>query len=129
MTTNITKLDDYVISGKFDIQASFKPDKESKLSKVVTIRFNLVNVPLKDVITSSLRDKRIDTVNGQLRKNFDKYTNKQVVEVDYKSPATSIMTREERIDILTVNFRKAGLPEVEAQKLATKAVDNPEVIQ
>jgi hypothetical protein len=125
----ITKLDGYVITGKWDIQASFKPHKESKISKVVTLRFNLDKVPLKDIITSSLRDKRIDTVNGKLRKNFDTYKDKQVVEVDYTSPATNIMSEQERIDLLVVNFRKAGLPESEARKLAEKAIKNPDILQ
>ena len=62
MGTVITKanLNDFVISGEFDIAASVRPEKGSKESKQVTLRFRFNNEPVANVIQSSLKDKRIN---------------------------------------------------------------------
>lgn len=116
------------INGKYDIQCSFKKDKDSKEVKKVTLRFNLINVPLMDVVSAALANKRITWQNGPGRGKFDLWKDGQVIDVDYKSPGANIKSEEERILELAIQFQKAGLPEKEARKLATKAVQNPEIL-
>jgi len=126
---NITDVRNYKVTGKFDITSSFKSDGESTESKHVTLRFVLDNVPLIDILTPALANKKITWVNGPGRSKFNKWADRSVIEVDYTSPAKKVKTREEYIEEYASAFMKAGLPEEKAFELATKAVDNPEVIE
>lgn len=124
----ITKAADYLVTGKFDISTSIKPDADSVESKTLTLRFNLNGVPLRDIIQKALSTSRISWQNGPGRSKFDTWKDRQVIEVDFSSPAKRIKSREESIEELKAAFQKAGLPKEQAAQLATKAVDNPEVI-
>jgi hypothetical protein len=124
----ITKANDYLVSGKFDISTSIKPDADSTESKTLTLRFNLNSIPLRDIIQKALSTSRISWQNGPGRSKFESWKDRSVVEVDFSSPAKRIKSREESIEELKVAFQKAGLPIEQAEQLAVKAVDNPEVI-
>lgn len=124
---NIKDVQGYTMSGKFDIDASVKADNDSTESKRVTLRFNMNSVPLIDIVTPALRSKRIDW-QRMARTKFNSIADKSVIEVEFASPGKRVVTREEMINEYTVAFRKAGLPEAKAHELATKAVDNPEVL-
>ena len=97
MGTVITKanLNDFVISGEFDIAASVRPEKGSKESKQVTLRFRFNNEPIANVIQSSLKDKRINWQVGA-RAKFNSLVDRSVVVVEYKGgkgPAVDPMTQ------------------------------------
>ena len=128
MATDITKVDGYTVSGKFDVSASIKPDADSNESKTFTLRFNMDSVPLKDVITKALSPATI-AWQRQGREKFDTLKDRSVIEVDFTSPGKKVKTREEVIQEYKIAFMKAGLSESKAIELATKAVDNPEVIE
>lgn len=128
MTTNITNVKDYTVTGTFDVDCSFKADKDSIEQKQVTLRFRLVNVPLLDIITPALSTKRINFQNGPGRKKFDSWKNRSVIELDFTSPGKMAKTREEVIAETKIMFMKAGIDEETATELAIKAVDNPEIL-
>ena len=127
--TNITNIRDYSVTGVFDLAASFKEDGESKDSKQVTLRIRLNNVALLDVITPALSTKRINWQNNVARKNFHSFKNGQIVEIDFLAAGKKVKTREEMIEETRTMFMKAGLDEEMALELATKAVDNPEMVK
>lgn len=129
MTTNITSVNEYSVSGVFDVAASFKEDKDSIESKQVTLRIRLTNVPLKDIITPALSTKRIVWQNNVARKNFNKFKNGQIVEIDFGGAGKNVKSREDIILETKTMFMKAGLDEATALELATKAVDNPEMVK
>lgn len=124
----ITAVSNYAVTGKFDIATSVKADADSTTVKTLTLRFNLVNVPLKDIITKALSSARIAWQNGPGRSKFDSWKDRSTVEVDFTSPAKKIKSREEKIAELSLDFQRAGLAKKQADELATKAVDNPEVL-
>ena len=123
----ITKVGEYVVNGTFDVACSIRPDKDSTEKKTVTLRFRMNSVPLQDVVTKALSSAKIQWQNGPGRSKFDLWKDKGVVEVDFKSPAAKVKTREEYIEEYKSAFMRAGLDEKKAEELATKAVDNPEV--
>ena len=126
---NITDVKDYCVSGTYSIDASFKATGDSDEQKHVTLAFKADRVPLIDIMTDALRSKRITWVNGPGRSKFDTWSNRSVVTVNYASPAQRIKTREEYISEYQDAFMRARIAEDEALVLATKAVDNPEVIE
>ncbi len=126
--TIITNVKDYSVSGKFDITTSIKPDKDSVESKTVTLRFLLNSVSLQDIITKALSTARISWQNGPGRSKFDTWTDRSIIEVDFTSPAKKVKTREESIAEAKAVLLKAGLPVEQAEEMATKVVDNPELI-
>ena len=85
--TTITKneLGNYVVSGEFDISASFSVDEDAKKSgesTKVTLRYKMTEVPLASIIASSLKDKRINE-QIKLRKHPELYKEGQVIVVNY----------------------------------------------
>jgi hypothetical protein len=83
---NKDNLSEVVVSGEFDIQASFSSDLESKIakdSKQVTLRFKMDKVALQDIIHSSLKDKRIN-IQSTMRKKPEQYKQGQILNLDYK---------------------------------------------
>lgn len=84
MTTNISKseVSEFVVTGEFDIPFSVKSDIDSEESKSGTLRFKLEAVPLSDIISSSLKDKRINW-QAIARKKFEQITG-SIIVVDYK---------------------------------------------
>ena len=126
--TEIKNIREYTVTGVYDIDASFRADDASDERKRVTLRFKMNSTALLDIITPALSSKRITWVNSVGRKKFDTIKNRAVIELDYASPGTRVKTREESIDELRTAFMKAGLTAEKALELATKAVDNPEII-
>lgn len=125
----ITNVNDYAVTGKFDIAASFKADKTSTDEKTVTLRVICNNTPLRDVITKALSTVRISWANGPGRSKFESWKHHSIIEVNFGSPGKTMKTHEEIIAELAINFQKAGLPKDKAIELATKAVDNPDLIK
>lgn len=125
MTTNITKVNDYTVTGTFDVNTSIKAFKESDEVKQLTLRVHMNSVPLRDIVTKSLRSVVIGWQNGQGRSKFNTWTNHSTVDIDFTSPAKQVKTREENIEDLRSAFCRAGVDEKQALELATKAVDNP----
>lgn len=122
-------LKEYVVTGKFDIASSIKPDKDSAESKTVTLRFNLEKVPLSDLLSPALSSKRITWQNNVGRPKFDKIKDRSIIDVDFTSPGKKIVSEEEKIEMLAEQFMKAGLKRAQALEMATKAVKNPELIE
>ena len=65
---------------------SIKPDKDSDTSKSITLKVKFDGVTLKDVFAKALSSAVIQWQNGPGRNGFDKWTNNQVVNVDFKAP-------------------------------------------
>jgi len=128
--TEVTNINDYVISGTFTVAGSMKPSKESDKSeaKKFTLNIHCNQTSLKAIVTKAMDATKIAWVNGIGRDKIDSMKNNAVIDVDFSSPAKAVETREEKIDKLVMAFRKAGLSEEQAKTLATKAVDNPEVL-
>lgn len=127
MTTNITKVNDYSVSGTFDVNTSIKAFKDSDEVKQLTLRIHVEDVPLRDIVTKSLRPVVIAWQNGPGRSKFSSWKNHGTVDIDFTSPAKKVKTREENISELHQAFMKAGVSNEQALELATKAVDNPVV--
>ena len=87
MTTIITKqnMGEFVISGEFDIAASFSVDEDAKKAKEtmhVTLRYKADKVPVASFVASSLKDKRINE-QIKLRAHPELYKEGQVIVVNY----------------------------------------------
>ena len=76
----------YVVNGVWNIAGSMKSDGESKEPKQFTLRVKFNDIPVLDIINKALDPTKIQWVNGQGRPNFDKWTNRQSIDVDFKSP-------------------------------------------
>ena len=92
------------ITGSWIIAGSMKASGDSNTSKNFRLKVKFDNVPATDVIAKALEPTKIAWVNGQGRKRFDSFTENQLIEIDFKSPA-----RAPQIDSF----------EAEAQKLAS----------
>lgn len=82
VTITNENISEFVISGEWTISASVKPELGSDESKQVTLRYKLENVPVADVIASSLKDKRINW-QSKARKIFNSITNGAMIVVNY----------------------------------------------
>lgn len=119
---NINKIDvpKYTVTGEFDIPASFSADEDEKKagnSKSVTLRFKMEGVALADIITSSLKDKRIN-VQTSLRKHSEQYKNGQVLNLDYKGgkqPVDPEIAFLARLQAMTPEAREAKLAELKSK--------------
>lgn len=127
MTTNISKVNDFTLTGTFNVNTSIKAYKDSDEVKQLTLRIHVNNIPLRDIVTKALRPVVIAWQNSPGRSKFNTWTNHSTVEVDFTSPAKKIKSREDNISDLHQAFMKAGVDKVQALELATKAVDNPVV--
>lgn len=127
--TDILKTKDYTVSGTFKTTCGIKPYKGSDESKIINLDIVLAKVPLADVITKALRPVVITWQNGPGRAKFTTWTDRQTLTVDFTSPAKKVKSREELIEEYTSTFMKAGLDKESATELATKAVDDPTVIE
>ena len=75
------------ITGSWIIAGSMKASGDSTESKNFRLKVKFQDVPATDVIAKALEPIKIQWVNGQGRKNFDKITENQVIEIDFKAPA------------------------------------------
>jgi len=66
---------------------SIKADKDSAESKSITLKVNFDGVPLQGVFDKAMSSTVIQWQNGPGRSKFDTWSDKQVVEIDFKSPA------------------------------------------
>ena len=126
---NITDIKGYTITGIFKTTTSIKQDKDSTESKTLNLNIHINNVSLQDVITKALRPVVISWQNGPGRSKFATWTHNGSVDIDFKSPGKKVKTRDELINDYIVVFMKAGVDKESATELATKAVDQPELIQ
>jgi hypothetical protein len=96
---NIEKnqIGEFSVSGEFDIAASVKSDRDSLESKTVTLRFVFDQIPLVDIIASSLKDKRINW-QTTARSRFNSIQNKAIVRVDYKGGRSQITSKEQVVN-------------------------------
>ena len=94
----ITKdnIHDYMVNGTWSVDGSMKPDKESDSDEQIRFTLNVKynNVPVIDIVNKSLEPTKISWVNGQGRPNITKWTNGQVIDIDFKSPAKAIVDHE-----------------------------------
>jgi hypothetical protein len=106
MTTNITKVNvsEFVVTGEFDIPFSVKSDIDSEESKSGTLRFKMDSVPLGDIISSSLKDKRINW-QAIARKKFEQISG-SIIVVDYKGGRQPIDQKQS-----TKSFLESMTPE------------------
>jgi hypothetical protein len=111
-TIEKNQIGEFSVSGEFDIAASVKSDRDSKESKAVTLRFVLNQIPLSDIIASSLKDKRINW-QTTARSKFNSIVPKAIVRVDYKGGRTTITSKEQ-----VVGFANSLSPEERAKLIA-----------
>jgi hypothetical protein len=106
------KVGEYSVSGEFDIAASIKSDRDSLESKSVTLRFVMDQVPLVDIIASSLKDKRINWQTSA-RSKFNSIVSKSIVRVDYRGGRSQVTSKEQ-----VVGFANSLSPEERAKLIA-----------
>ena len=126
---NITDIKEYSVTGVFKTTTSIKQDKDSTESKLLNLNIHMNNVSLQDVITKALRPVVISWQNGPGRSKFTTWKHNGSVDIDFKSPAKKVKTRDELIEDARLTFMKAGIGDVDAMTMAIKVVDNPELIQ
>ena len=126
--TNIKNVNEYCVSGVFSVNTSIKAFKDSNDSKQLTLRVHMNSVPLRDLITKSLRSVTIAWQNSSGRSRFEKWTNHSTVDIEFNSPNKKVKSNEEKINELFVGFCAAGVEKDQALELATKAVNNPVIL-
>ena len=67
---------------------SIKVDKESKVSKLITLKVKFDGASLSSVFDKAVAGAVIQWQNGVGRKNFDTYKSNQVVEIQFSAPAS-----------------------------------------
>jgi len=73
---------------------SIKADKDSAESKQVTLRVKFDGTTLQSVFDKALAGAVIQWQNGPGRKNFDKWTDGQVIEIQYSAPGRNTVDPE-----------------------------------
>lgn len=126
---DISKTNDLQVMGEVQMDCSIRPYKGAPEQKHLTLNIVFDSVPLKDVITKACSTARISWQNGPGRSKFETWKDRQSVSIDFSSPAQQVETKEEKIAKLAGEFKKAGLPEDQALEYATKAIENPEIIE
>jgi len=127
MVTNITKgeLGNYVVTGEFEIPAKISADSDAKAageSTNVTLRFRLIEEPLENILSSSLKDKRINA-QATMRKKSEAYREGQVVTLDYKGgkgPVDAEAAMMSRLKAMTPEARDEWFEEKRKQLGLTK---------
>jgi hypothetical protein len=91
MTTTIEKKDvgEYEVTGTWSKVCSISPDKDSKKKKTITLELKFQAVPLSGIIEKAIRPAVISWQNSQGRKHWGKWTDKQVVKIDFTAPAAT----------------------------------------
>ena len=80
-------VNNYFVNGVWTINGSMKSDADATDAKKFILKVKFAGVPILDIINKSLEPTKIQWVNGQGRPNFDKWTNHQTIDIDFKSPA------------------------------------------
>ena len=73
---------------------SIKPDKDSLESKTVKLRVKFDGITLHSVFDKALAGAVIQWQNGPGRKNFDKWTDGQVIEIQFSAPGRNTVDPE-----------------------------------
>lgn len=99
---------------------SIKPDKDSDVSKTVTLSVKFDGVPLSAVFEKALSSAVIQWQNGPGRSKFDTWKHGQVVVVDFKAPgrAPAVDPREAmkaRLASMSPEERKAEVARMLAE--------------
>jgi len=76
-----------LINGSWIIAGSMKASGDSPQSKTFRLKVHFKNVPVQDVVAKALEPTKIAWVNGQGRPNFSKWTENQLIEIDFRAPA------------------------------------------
>lgn len=96
-----------------------KPDGDSTESKQITLKIRYDGLTLQDVFAKACRTDVISWQNGPGRRNYDKWTNGQVVTVDAKAPAKTEVDPVEAI-INAANAAGLSVEEYLRQELAKR---------
>ena len=93
---------------------SIKSDAGSSDSKQITLRVKFDGVTLLDVFNKALSQAVIQWQNGPGRKKFTTWTDKSIVDIDFKAPARTTVDPEAEIEarlraMQTVEEREAYL--------------------
>ena len=90
---------------------SISPDNESKkegTKKTITLKMKYDGLTLADVFAKALKDDVISWANGSAgRKNYDKLTNHQVIEVSAKSPGSG--PQADPLDVIIDSAKAANM--------------------
>lgn len=93
MTTNIktAQLTEFTFTGRIDVAASFKPDKDAAEStrKHVTLDVNFSDVLLSDIVFAAAKKVVVPFQNGQGRPHYGDYKSGQRVKVEFTRPASA----------------------------------------
>ena len=134
--TTITNIDEYTVTGKFDIAGSIKASEDTTESKNFTLRVSMNNTSLRDVVSKALQPTKISWANGPGRRGFEKMVSGSVIEIDFASPAKKVKSRDEQIEEnrakLAMIPNPDGTPKFtaeEALEMATLIYDNPAIVQ
>jgi len=125
MSNEISVDENGLVNGSYEIASSFKADGTSDEKKQVTLRMNMVNMPIKDVLSLAAQSARIAWVNNVGRKQFDVWENGQVVNVDMASPGKAPV---DNTAAMIKAFIAAGINPEQAKMLAKAAVENPALL-
>lgn len=87
-----TKVSDVVLTKVCEI----KPDSDSNLSKQVTLRVRFDGVTLGDVFAKAMSQTVIQW-QAKARKTFASWTDRGVVDVDFKAPARTVTDPEQEM--------------------------------
>ena len=101
---------------------SIKADKDSDEHKTINLRVKFDGATMQAVFDKALAGTVINWQNGPGRKNFDKWTNGQTVDIQFTSPAKTTIDPEtamvEKLKTMTLEERTAYINEM--VKKATK---------
>jgi len=76
-----------LVNGSWIIAGSMKASGDSTDSKNFRLKVRFSDVPVQDVVAKALEPIKIQWVNGQGRKNYDTWTENQLIEIDFRAPA------------------------------------------
>ena len=96
---------------------SIKPDADSAESKTVTLKVKFHDVPLQAVFDKAVSQTVIQWQNGPGRSKWNLWKNHQVIDVNFKAPATTTIDPEQAMIAMLKNMT----PEQAAAKLSELA--------
>ena len=104
---------------------SIKVDKESKVSKLITLKVKFDGASLSSVFDKAVAGAVIQWQNGVGRKNFDTYKSNQVVEIQFSAPASRTAIDPEAAMIAKLqSMSPAEQKEYIASMIKTAAANN-----